>query len=94
MASGTHDPSPATHAAGAPGAAASLRRYLGDRSAIVKTCALQALTELSIGDAGAEAKVVKLLEETSLNGTAAMKARSRKLLKRLQNSSRRVKGAT
>ncbi len=65
-------------------AVAALRRYLDDRSSIVKTCAIQALTELPRGDAAQESEIEDLLEEFTRTGTPAMKARSRKLLKQLQ----------
>lgn len=60
----------------------ALRRYLGDRSSIVRTFALQAMAELAEGDAASTAEAIDLLERASRNGTPAMKARSRKLLKR------------
>jgi hypothetical protein len=52
--------------------------YLEDRSSIVKTSALEALADLASSDA------IELLREASRNGTPAMKARSRKLLLRLE----------
>jgi HEAT repeat protein len=65
-------------------ASAILRRYLEGRSSIVKTLALQGLVDLagqnpSLGDAAREA-----LEESLRAGTAAMRARARKLLKRTE----------
>ncbi len=68
---------------------ATLRRYLDDRSSSVRTCAIQGLTELSRGNTAMEAEMVELLGQFCVTGTAAMKARSRKLLKEL----RRVKGS-
>ena len=67
----------------------TLRRYLDDRSSIVRTCAIQGLTELSRGNRAMEAEMVELLEHFCATGTAAMKARSRKLLREL----RQVKGS-
>jgi len=61
-----------------------LRNYLGDRSSIVKTCAIQGLAELATGDATLEANMIELLKKVSSTGTPAMKARSRKLLKQLE----------
>jgi hypothetical protein len=58
--------------------------YLDDRSSIVKTCAIQAMAELSRGDAALEAEVLDLLQQAGRTGTPAMKARSGKLLKQLQ----------
>jgi hypothetical protein len=65
-------------------AATLLEIYLKDRSSIVKSFALQGLAELSMNDAGLRVQVVDLLGESLRNGTAAMKARSRKLLARLE----------
>jgi hypothetical protein len=62
----------------------TLRRYLDDRSSIVRTCAIQGLTELSRGNKAMEAEIVELLGHFCASGTAAMKARSRKLLKELR----------
>ncbi len=62
-------------------AAAALQRYLEDRSSIVKTFALQALTDLAQNDATLHPKVKHLLEEAVQSGTPAMRARARKLLK-------------
>ena len=64
----------------------ALRRYLDDRSSIVKTCAIQALAELSFGNRAMEEEMVELLEHFRVTGTAAMKARSRKLLQHLQKN--------
>jgi hypothetical protein len=58
--------------------------YLADRSSIVKTCALQALADLATDDSSILAGVIKILRQSIRNGTPAMKARSRKLLFRLQ----------
>jgi hypothetical protein len=62
-------------------AAAALRRYLDDRSSIVRTFALQGLSELSANDTALRSETKQLLEEVLHSGTAAMKARARKLLK-------------
>jgi hypothetical protein len=61
-----------------------LTRYLEDRSSIVKTFALQGLADLAQHDPGIRPGVIKLLREASRIGTPAMKARSRKLLSRLE----------
>lgn len=61
-------------------AASALEKYLGDRSSIVKTSALQGLADLAREDQNMRAAVVQILQQASRNGTAAMKARSRKLL--------------
>jgi len=65
-------------------AAASLQRYLEDRSSIVKTFALQGLTDLARQDATLRETVILTLEESLQAGTAAMKARARNLLKKLK----------
>jgi len=58
--------------------------YLEDRSSIVKTFALQGLAELAHDDPSIRPGVMEILREAARNGTAAMKARSRKLLRRLE----------
>ena len=69
-------------------AVATLYRYLADRSSIVKTFALQALTEMSRGDPEMEADVIGLLQRACCSGTPAMKARSRRLLTEFGNHDR------
>jgi hypothetical protein len=66
-------------------AAASLQRYLEDRSSIVKTFALQGLADLAGQDASLRELAKQAIEESLRTGTAAMKARARKLLKELKN---------
>jgi len=63
---------------------ATLRNYLSDRSSIVKTCALQALAELASRDDSLFRETTALLQNSLRTGTAAMKARSRKLLRQLE----------
>jgi hypothetical protein len=65
-------------------ATATLRRYLEDRSSIVKTCAMQGLADLARQDPDLQDAVKHILEESLRTGTAAMKARARKLLKKLK----------
>ena len=65
-------------------AISSLNGYLEDRSSIVKTFALQGLADLAQNDGRLRPKVIETLREATRNGTAAMKARSRKLLLRLE----------
>jgi len=62
----------------------SLNGYLEDRSSIVRTFALQGLADLAHDDPGVRPEVIEILREAARNGTPAMKARSRKLLFRLQ----------
>jgi hypothetical protein len=66
-------------------AASLLRCYLKDHSSIVKTCALQALADLAKNDTTMRPEVKRLLCQSLRNGTPAMKARSRKLLRRLDS---------
>jgi hypothetical protein len=66
-------------------AAANLQRYLEDRSSIVKTCAMQGLADLAREDLNLQDTVKRILKESLRKGTAAMKARARKLLKKLKN---------
>ena len=61
-----------------------LNRYLEDRSSIVKTSALQGLADLAQDDPSIRPRVIEILLEAARSGTAAMKARSRKLLLRLE----------
>jgi hypothetical protein len=68
-------------------AVASMYGYLEDRSSIVKTSALQGLADLANltdDDSSLRPKVIEVLREALRNGTPAMKARSRKLLLRLE----------
>jgi hypothetical protein len=66
----------------------SLSAYLEDRSSIVKTFALQGLADLAEDVPSIRPTVVKILREVTRNGTPAMKARSRKLLPRLERVQR------
>lgn len=58
-----------------------LQEYLDDRSSIVKTFALQGLTDLVRQDPNLGPEVLKLLRSVTKTGTPAMKARARKLLR-------------
>lgn len=62
-------------------AAAILFDYLEDKSSIVKTFAMQALADLSQRDPLLRKRLVPILEFLTANGTPAMRARGRKLLK-------------
>lgn len=61
----------------------TLQAYLDDRSSIVKTFALQAMFDLAQHDARMRSAVAEFLRKAARTGTPAMKARSRKLLARL-----------
>jgi hypothetical protein len=67
-------------------AAATLESWLGDRSSIVKTAALQGLADLTRHDPGLLPDVLDLLRIQERGGTPAMRARSRILLLRLEKS--------
>jgi HEAT repeat protein len=54
--------------------------YLESRSSILRTCAMQGLADLAAQDAKLRKRVVPLLESLAENGSAAMRARGRKLL--------------
>jgi hypothetical protein len=64
-----------------------LEGYLADRSSIVKTYALEGLAQLVREDTKLRAAVKEILREAARNGTAAMKARARKLLMRMERKS-------
>jgi len=59
---------------------AVFRRYLEDRSSIVKTCAMQALADTAAKDESLLSETKALLQDAMRSGTAAMRARGRKLL--------------
>lgn len=65
-------------------AVAVLKEYLEDRSSIVRTCALQALADFAVESSDLRSEVIDLLRQALRAGSAAMKARSRKLLARLE----------
>jgi hypothetical protein len=66
-------------------ASETLQLYLEDRSSIVRAFALQALADNSRSDGVLRPRVREILEESAATGTAAMRARARKLLKELKN---------
>jgi hypothetical protein len=65
-------------------AADALEAFLDDRSSIVKTFALQGLADLAALDPRMREGVIEKLREATRTGTPAMKARSRKLLAKLE----------
>ena len=67
-------------------AAQILERYLEDKSSIVRTAALQGLADLARQDPASLPAVLDLLRSTGRSGTAAMRARSRILLKKLEKT--------
>jgi hypothetical protein len=58
---------------------ARFKKYLEDRSSIVKTFALQALADLAGEDQALQSEVAELLPQASRTGSPAMRARARKL---------------
>lgn len=64
--------------------ASVLERYLDDSSSIVKTFALQGMTDLAQSDQDIRQQAIQFLRLAARNGTPAMKARSRRLLGRLE----------
>jgi hypothetical protein len=64
---------------------AHLQEYLEDRSSIVRTHSLQGLVDLAESDASIRPMVMEILPEAMRSGSAAMKARSRRLLKRMES---------
>ena len=60
------------------------RRYLSDRSSIVKTFALQGLADLAQLEPALRESTKTLIEDAARTGTAAMKARARKLVRTME----------
>lgn len=63
-----------------------LEGYLDDESSIVRTLALQGLADLTRQNPSSLPEVLDLLRVTGRSGTAAMRARSRILLKKLEKT--------
>jgi len=60
-----------------------LTDYLEAKSSIVRTFALQGLAELAKDEPGVRPRVVEILHQAIRSGSAAMKARARKLLREI-----------
>ena len=75
-------------------AAAILHRYFDDPSSIVKTAALHSLADLTRQNRESLPEVLDLLRMAGRSGTPAMRARSRILLKRLENPARKERHRT
>ena len=75
-------------------AASVLRSYLDDRSSIVKATALHGLADLTRQDSSLLSEVLDLLRVSSRSGTPAMRARSRILLKKLENPGKKHLGTS
>jgi len=65
-------------------AAAVLRKWLDDKSSIVKTSAMHGLAGLTLWDPSLLPEVLDMLRILSRSGTPAMRARGRILLKRME----------
>ena len=63
-----------------------LKSFLNDESSIVKTCSLQAMCDLALQQQDLYNEVVVLIDRHTQNGTPAMRARCRKLIKVLNNA--------
>src|SRR5215469_6434035 len=68
--------------------AATLSTFLEDRSSIVKTAALQGLADLTRQDPESLPAVLDVLRIQGRSGTPAMRARSRRLIQRLDPAAR------
>jgi hypothetical protein len=58
--------------------------FLEHKSSIVRTCAMQGLADLAMENAQLRKRVLPLLQSLTESGTAAMRARGRKLLARFK----------
>jgi hypothetical protein len=61
----------------------TLYEYLRDRSSIVKTFAIEGLADLAHKDRNLLSRLLPLIEKLTSDGTPAMRARGRKILKKL-----------
>ncbi len=71
-------------------AMAILKRYLGDGSAIVKTCAMQGLADIALADSSLRRSIVPVLRKATETGTAAMRLRGTRLLEALERPGART----
>ena len=67
-------------------AAEVLKTYLDDRSSIVRTFAMQALADMATADEELRQEVTEIIQVLTKTGSAAMRARGRKLLKQLERA--------
>ena len=65
-------------------AVAVAQQFLGDKRSLVRTFAMQTLFDLAQQDGAIHAEVRTIIEALTVNGTAAMRARGRKLLKAME----------
>jgi hypothetical protein len=66
--------------------------YLTDKSKIVVTFAMQALTDLAVKNAAVTARVLGAIEELVESGSPAIKARGKRLLLKLKDLPQKSKG--
>lgn len=65
---------------------AVLVSYLQDKSSIVRTFAMQALTDIAISDSSYRSRITNLIKSLTETGTPAMKSRGKKLLALLEKT--------
>ncbi|MGH1366245.1 MAG: hypothetical protein ACRBF0_21980 [Calditrichia bacterium] len=63
---------------------AIFQNYLSDKSSIVRTCAMQGMADLAESSESIKTMVLPILIELTETGSAAMRARGRKLLNKLK----------
>jgi hypothetical protein len=64
----------------------AMQSYLSDKSSIVRTFAMQALADFAERNGSLRHVVVDTIRRATKNGTAAMRARGRKLLAKLETA--------
>jgi hypothetical protein len=62
-----------------------LKRFLDDKSGIVRTFAMQAMTDLAVQDPSHAPQTLETIEHLTRTGTPAMRSRGRMLLKVLKS---------
>ena len=67
--------------------------YLKDKSKIVVTFAMQALSDLAIKEADCSTRVIRAIEKLTQTGSPAIQSRGKKLLAKLKNFSQRCKAS-
>jgi hypothetical protein len=72
---------------------ATLTGYLGDASSIVRTCALQGLHDLALKYPAWRSDAIRVIAQHAAAGSAAMRARGRKLLATLDGPSAQEEGS-
>ncbi len=67
-------------------AIALLRTYLDDKRSFIRTFAMQALADFTDIDPALKAEVIPIIEALTITGSAAMRARGRKLLQQFNKN--------